>query len=96
MIILTNDFHRTEARVDDTKPITKDRIRKIRKRLCGVKGCTCSGTLGERGKQAENTEAFLNRANQVILSSQNEEQPDPVCLCGKTSEGTCPRCGQKI
>jgi len=21
-------------------------------------------------------------------------QPDPVCACGKTSEGTCPRCGQ--
>ena len=21
-------------------------------------------------------------------------QPDPVCVCGKTTEGTCPRCGQ--
>lgn len=24
------------------------------------------------------------------------EQPDPVCGCGKTSEGTCPRCGQQM
>lgn len=24
------------------------------------------------------------------------EQPDPVCGCGKTSEGTCPRCGQRM
>ena len=24
------------------------------------------------------------------------EQPDPVCCCGKTSEGLCPRCGQKM
>jgi hypothetical protein len=21
--------------------------------------------------------------------------PDPVCACGKTSEGICPRCGQQ-
>lgn len=24
------------------------------------------------------------------------EQPDPVCTCGKTSEGICPRCGQNM
>jgi len=24
------------------------------------------------------------------------EQPDPVCSCGKTSEGLCPRCGQDM
>lgn len=22
--------------------------------------------------------------------------PDPVCVCGKTSEGLCPRCGQDM
>ena len=78
MIILTNDFHHTQARVDETKPITKDRIRKIRKRLCPIKGCSCAGTMGERGKQADDIEAFLARANTVVLSGQNEEeQPDP-------------------
>lgn len=23
-------------------------------------------------------------------------EPDPVCGCGKTSEGLCPRCGQNM
>lgn len=25
-----------------------------------------------------------------------KEQPDPVCKCGKTSVGICPRCGQNM
>ena len=24
------------------------------------------------------------------------DQPDPVCTCGKTSEGICPRCGENM
>jgi hypothetical protein len=28
--------------------------------------------------------------------NEENEQPDKVCCCGKTSEGICPRCGQKI
>lgn len=26
----------------------------------------------------------------------SREQPDPVCVCGKTSEGVCRRCGQDM
>ena len=25
-----------------------------------------------------------------------DSQPDPVCVCGRTSEGICPRCGQDV
>ena len=24
------------------------------------------------------------------------EQPEPVCICGRTSSGRCPRCGQNM
>jgi hypothetical protein len=36
----------------------------------------------------------------VVISTEEithmYEQPDPVCTCGKTSEGVCPRCGQDM
>lgn len=58
-IILTNEFHGTEARVRPSL-ITSGRftgyhrvrratVRKLRAALCGVAGCTCGGNFGERG-----------------------------------------------
>ena len=55
MIKLSNDFHNTSttvrANVGDF--ISHARIKAIKSRLCGAKGCACSGAIGTRGSQAD-------------------------------------------
>ena len=62
MITLTNSFHNTEAAVRPV-PITEGRFKgyhrisrrtalRLRNQLCGIEGCACGGTFGERGGQA--------------------------------------------
>lgn len=50
-ILIRNTFHNTETYTDvgADLTITKDRRRGIRRRLCGMRGCTCGGDLSERG-----------------------------------------------
>jgi len=66
---LYNDFHNTEVtlRVSDL-PVTlsSNQIRRARKELCGVDGCTCGGPLGERGPQDVVVDAFSS--NRIILA----------------------------
>lgn len=54
-IILSNDFHNTKTtvRAEVGDFISHARLKAIKARLCGAKGCTCSGSLGTRGKQAD-------------------------------------------
>ena len=62
-ITLTNEFHNTEANVRPVEitegrykgyykgyhMVSKSTARRVRNTLCGVSGCTCGGTFGERG-----------------------------------------------
>ena len=50
---IRNDFHNssTTARVGDSGELRPWQIKRIRKALCGISGCTCGGNLGERGPQ---------------------------------------------
>lgn len=52
-ITLTNDFHNTSTivHVDDRGWITERQLKRARKALCGVDGCSCGGDAGERGPQ---------------------------------------------
>lgn len=55
-ITLKNDFHNTEvklqARINGGVPwLSKKKLDKAHKKLCGIKNCTCGGYAGERGKQ---------------------------------------------
>lgn len=51
---LTNDFHNTSAtifpKVDPfgREYLTKAQIRKVRSKLCGIKGCRCGDVAGCR------------------------------------------------
>ena len=39
---------------------------------------------------------IVSKGTPILIDTADEyerEQPDPVCYCGKTSEGLCPRCG---
>ena len=53
-IKLSNDFHRTSANVrvipDErgSLMLSASQVRRARKILCGIKGCTCGGHAGER------------------------------------------------
>lgn len=51
MITLTNDFHGTSVnlRPDDSYTLSALQVARARRALCGIKGCTCGGDLGERG-----------------------------------------------
>ena len=55
MITIRNDFHGTAARlrasIGDT--LTPSQVKRCRKALCGIEGCTCGGALSERGPQRD-------------------------------------------
>lgn len=57
MITVRNDFHKTTARIrvriGDT--LTANQVRRCRKTLCGIEGCTCGGALSERGPQHDDS-----------------------------------------
>lgn len=58
-ITLTNNFHNTEAKVrpieiKDGRFVGFDKISRktalrLHRELCGIDGCVCGGTFGERG-----------------------------------------------
>jgi hypothetical protein len=51
MITLRNDLHNTSIVVNETKPLTRKKIMRWRKALCGVADCQCGGWCGEHGPQ---------------------------------------------
>lgn len=75
MITIRNDFHDTAVRIrasiGDT--LTPSQVRRCRRILCGIEGCTCGGALSERGPQQDDT----GRTFDVIASG-----PDAVRLEG--------------
>lgn len=60
---LTNSFHNTSAyvipKIDGLgrQYITKAQIRKVRTKLCGIKGCNCCDVAGCRPMQVEDDPA---------------------------------------
>lgn len=62
-ITLRNDFHNTEVntRIRDTR-LTRRQLDRIRRSLCGIKGCTCGDSLGSRGPQDDPESVELLRA----------------------------------
>ena len=52
-VTLRNDYHGTVARVAtvDGGRLSQSQVNRIRRRLCGLGGCTCGGNLSERGPQ---------------------------------------------
>ena len=67
-IIFTNSFHNTKSsvvpqaitdgRFKGLHQITRNTVLRLRRELCGVSGCTCGGTFGEREG------AYLNIVNE--------------------------------
>jgi len=54
MITLTNNFHGTSANIRAAigDELTASQIKRAKRELCGIHGCTCSGPAGARGKQS--------------------------------------------
>lgn len=60
-ITLTSDFHGTSVTLNadvrshvhnvSTAYLTENQVRKAKRELCGTAGCSCSGTVGTRGRQ---------------------------------------------
>ena len=57
MITIENNFHHTMCRlrasVGDVLIVSQ--VKRCRKVLCGIPGCTCGGELGERGPQSDDS-----------------------------------------
>jgi len=53
MITVRNEFHNSAARIRASigDVLTASQVRRCRRTLCGVEGCTCGGALSERGQQ---------------------------------------------
>lgn len=60
-IHLTNDFHHSETYIlaQPGDEISRQRVAQVRRRLCGIADCTCSGDLGTRGPQPESSLALM-------------------------------------
>ncbi len=56
MITIRNEFHNTQARIRAGigDVLTPSQVKRCRRKLCGIKGCTCGGELSERGRQRDN------------------------------------------
>jgi len=55
MITLTNNFHNTTCRVNCEVGLvlTPNQRKRAWRKLCGIKGCTCSDATGTRGRQVQ-------------------------------------------
>jgi len=49
---ISNDFHNTTTRTRLGRKSEKQ-MKDLKRRLCGVSGCTCSDDIGSRGKQIQ-------------------------------------------
>jgi hypothetical protein len=67
----------------------------------------CEGALVPNPLTPENIRAYyeqhhrwpnldIEEAVAMVKEFHKLNQPDPVCHCGKTSEGICPRCGENM
>lgn len=67
---LTNDFHGTKVNVvvDLSGTLSESQIKRIRRTLCGVKGCRCGGYLSERGPQT--VDVFAHSATDIQIFSE--------------------------
>ena len=74
-IIIRNNYHHTDTIVETERPLTRRKIRDIRRRLCSNPTCRCCDELGGRGAQDDATEyaAFLDRAICVICTHRSEK-----------------------
>jgi len=55
LIKITNSFHNSEAvcRPSDNGYLSPSQVRRLRKKLCGIEGCTCGDCVGARPAVAE-------------------------------------------
>jgi hypothetical protein len=68
-ITLRNDFHNTSARVH-SGPISARTANRVRRELCGMSDCSCSGTLGTRGPQDAEIVPTYDAANPYTVTTE--------------------------
>ncbi len=66
-ITLKNNFHNTSVnlRVSGEK-LSAPQVKRARRALCGISGCTCGNELGQRGPQEVDIEIIYDNRYQVI------------------------------
>ncbi len=73
---LRNDFHNTSCTVN-IGVLSSRQASRVRKILCGIRGCTCGGELGERGRQnvrIELTGRWAGRRPEVRIEEKTETE----------------------
>lgn len=75
MLTLTNSFHNTEAtiraNVDDT--VSRSTLRRVRKQLCGITGCTCGREDGTRHSRYRLESQGLDADSPVLVIDTRTE-----------------------
>ncbi len=59
-ITLENNFHNSSIALRPSKEgrLSASQVKRTKKTLCGITGCTCSGALGTRRPQESQIEVF--------------------------------------
>ncbi len=73
---LRNDFHGTSCTVE-IGVLSSRQAARVRKALCGIRGCTCGGELSERGKQSvrvELTGQWAGRRPEVRVAEKTADE----------------------
>lgn len=78
-VTLTNDFHNTSVRIRcevlshihnlSTIYPSVGQIKKAKKALCGIDGCTCSGDAGIRGRQEHNDKRLIVDVSSLLVAN---------------------------
>lgn len=68
MYTIKNSFHGTEARTRGGR-LSESQERRIWNKLCGAKGCTCGGLIGERGPQE--CGIYYDADNRIIVAEKD-------------------------
>ena len=85
MITIRNSFHNTEVQVRSTS-LSGRTARQVRNTLCGVDGCCCGGTLGERGGDMYGEPAISDDKGNVYDWSPAPGFYDPISYGGGAVE----------
>jgi hypothetical protein len=67
-ITLTNEFHNSAVTLRPTgNRLSPGQVKRAKRELCGIDGCTCSDSAGTRGRVAGIEEIEFNADGSAVL-----------------------------
>ena len=82
------EYLRSQGHADEAEAATRERLEELIQ--------SWRTTLNQINNNWSEADKKVARETLKKYQQLRREQPDPVCRCGRTSEGICFRCGQNM